>query len=346
MNKTKIIASLGAASATKQEIKSLINAGVNVLAFEFQTETIEQHDDRLALVNELNREQNTFVSTFAYMGPDLKDLDYAVRAQYDFICVYADNGKKLQEVRNQINDLGGKDIQLVARLFNEESLMNIDDIIKVADAVYFNAGKLAEKLELIQLPLNQSIVTEKCLQAGKPLIVGNSMLLSMTVTERPMKSEVYDVYNAIKEGASALTLNGETMMGKDPSLAVSTLMELILAAEEEVDYDLLSKNFYMGKSNEDAMAQSASQMVNDYDVNVILADSKKIAKSLSKYHSYASIVTVVKSDKEAKSLGLYFGIIPVLSKDAAAELFIALGLNPADFVLEVTKNSTQLLQLK
>ncbi len=346
MNKTKILATLGTSSSTKKEIKELIQAGVNVFGFEFSTEKLENHKERFELVEELNHELNTFVSTFAYLTPDLKDLEYAVNAGFDYICVYAEDGRKLNEVRNQINNLGGKEIQLVGRLVNEESLMDIDDIIKFSDAIYFNAGKLAERLELVQLPLHQSIITEKCLLAGKPMIVGNSMLLSMTVTERPMKAEVYDVYNAIKEGVSAVSLNGETMMGKNPTNVVKTLLEIILASEEEVDYDLLSKNFYTGKSNEDAMAQSAAQTVNDYDVNVILADSKKIAKSLSKYHSYARLVTVVKSSKEAKSLGLNFGIIPVLSKDEAAELFITLGLNTADFVLEVTKNSTQLLQLK
>src|SRR5690606_13145208 len=107
-----------------------------------------------------------------------------------------------------------------------ESLMNIDDIIKVSDAIYFNAGKLADRLSLVQLPLQQTIVTEKCLNAGKPIIIGNSVLLSMTVTERPMKAEVYDVYHSIHQGASALVLTGETMMGKHPTLVVKTLKDI------------------------------------------------------------------------------------------------------------------------
>src|SRR5690606_3855068 len=101
-----------------------------------------------------------------------------------------------------------------------------------------------------------------------------------------------------------------------------------------------------GDSNEEALAQAAAKLVLEYEINAILAEGKEVAKALSNFHPAAPIVAIVKNADEARSLAINFGVYPVLTKEKAEEVVGSFGLEKDEFVLEVTKNSTKLLQVK
>ena len=70
---TKIIATLGPASSTKEILKQMINEGVNVFRLNFSHSTQKEHLKLIHLINDLNLEQETNVSILADLqGPKLR----------------------------------------------------------------------------------------------------------------------------------------------------------------------------------------------------------------------------------------------------------------------------------
>lgn len=333
INRTKIVVALSKKTSDRESIKEILLAGANVVFFNLSQETLETHQQRKDIIEHLNDQFRLSVATIAFVSNNHKELEFAVTNDFDFIAYTATNSKELIDIRERINALGGKDIQLISRLTNHESIPNIDEILKVSDASLFDSESIYQS-STSYTPTLLEYVTESALKVGKPIIVQTGLSSDSKV------SNINNIYLNIKNGVSALLVDAYS---KD---FIQNLKHQLIACESEIDYIPFSQNYYIGKNNEDAMAESAVLMVNNYDIEMLLAENKKIARSLSKYHPYAPIISVLKNTKEARSLSLNFGVIGVLSKDEAADKFIELGLQSGSFVLEVTKNKTELLQLK
>jgi len=72
-NRTKIIATIGPASNSKELIKKLVVAGVNVCRLNFSHGTHEQHAESIQFINELNEELNTNIGILADLqGPKIR----------------------------------------------------------------------------------------------------------------------------------------------------------------------------------------------------------------------------------------------------------------------------------
>ena len=72
-SQTKIIATLGPASSTKEILQQMINEGVNVFRLNFSHSTQKEHLKLIHLINDLNMEMETNVSILADLqGPKLR----------------------------------------------------------------------------------------------------------------------------------------------------------------------------------------------------------------------------------------------------------------------------------
>jgi pyruvate kinase len=94
-------------------------------------------------------------------------------------------------------------------------------------AVMVARGDLAVEMMPEDLPQAQEEIIAKCKEKGAPVIVATGLLESMQYGEFPSRAEVNDVYNAIRQGADALMLSGETSNGVNPANAVHTLRYMI-----------------------------------------------------------------------------------------------------------------------
>jgi len=107
----------------------------------------------------------------------------------------------------------GKKIFTVAKIEREEAVKNIDEILKVTDAIMVARGDLGVQVDIKDIPVIQKKLIAKANRMSKPVITATQMLVSMTDHIRPTRSEVTDVANAILDGTDATMLSEETAIG-------------------------------------------------------------------------------------------------------------------------------------
>lgn len=278
---------------------------------------------------------------------DASDIKFAATQGYDFVAAsFVRRAEDVKEVRAILDANGGEDVQIIAKIENQEGVDNLDAILEVADGIMVARGDLGIEVPAENVPVYQTEMIDKCLDAGKVVIVATQMLESMQKNPRPTRAEVSDVFNAVREGTSATMLSGESAAGDYPVEAVTYMAKIDAKGEEVVDFDSFVDGFYIGESNEDAMAQAAAKMVLDYEVDAIIAEGKDVAKAVSKFHAAVPVIAIVANAKEARSLAINFGVYPVLSNEAAEAKLTEMGLDDEAFVVVVNSDEVKLMQVK
>ncbi|MEO0073496.1 MAG: pyruvate kinase [candidate division WOR-3 bacterium] len=88
-------------------------------------------------------------------------------------------------------------------------------------------GDLGGELGLARVPAVQERLLNFANRVGKPAIVATQMLETMIDNPVPVRAEMEDIWSAIREGADAVMLSGETAKGRFPRRAVRQMSEVI-----------------------------------------------------------------------------------------------------------------------
>lgn len=173
------------------------------------------------------------------IGPkDEAALAHALREGADYVAVsYVRTPEDLMPAKAAIK-AAGKHVPVVAKIEHPSALDNLNAILDVADAVMVARGDLGVEIALEQVPIAQQDIIDRAIERGKPVIVATQMLESMTLQPRPTRAEVSDVSTAIRHGASAVMLSGETAAGAYPLETVQTMVRIARATEQGLDSTL------------------------------------------------------------------------------------------------------------
>jgi pyruvate kinase len=168
---------------------------------------------------------------------DKADLLFGIENDVDFVAAsFVSSKKDALDIRKFLDNNGGKDINLIAKIENRSGVDNIEEICEIADGVMVARGDLGVEIPFVEVPTIQKHLISKCRLLGKRVITATEMLESMIYNARPTRAEISDVANAVYDGCSAIMLSGETAAGKYPVEAVKNMAEIAEFTEKHIDY--------------------------------------------------------------------------------------------------------------
>ncbi|GAA4078082.1 pyruvate kinase [Amphibacillus indicireducens] len=244
---------------------------------------------------------------------DAQDILFGIEQGVDYIAAsFIRRAADVLSIREHLDKNGGKDIQIISKIENQEGVDNLDAILQVSDGIMVARGDLGVEIPPEDVPVVQKSMIQKCNLAGKPVITATQMLDSMERNPRPTRAEASDVANAIFDGTDAIMLSGETAAGDYPVQAVQTMHNIAIKTEANLDHKaILDKR---SKSSDITMTDAISQSVNhtamNLDVNAILAPtvSGHTARVISKYRPKAPIIAVTFDERVSRGLSLVWGV--------------------------------------
>ncbi len=170
----------------------------------------------------LGEELNTPTLTAA----DLDNLAQAGRYGVTHILQpFVRDRRDVEVLRAELDRLGLRGIQVMAKIENRQGLDKLDEIMAAADQVCIARGDLGNSMPLWKLPAIQKNIARRCRAAGKPFCLVTQLLWSMEQRPVPTRAEVCDIYNGVLDGASSLMLTGETAAGRWPVQAMGYLIK-------------------------------------------------------------------------------------------------------------------------
>lgn len=251
---------------------------------------------------------------------DLEDILFAINVGADFVAAsFVRKAADVLEIRRILNENGGSDIHMIAKIENQEGVENIDEIIDVSDGIMIARGDLGVEIDVQDVPLVQKQIIAKCNTAGKPVITATQMLDSMIRNPRPTRAEATDVANAIFDGTDAIMLSGETAAGKYPVEAVTMMASIAKKADEAVLDDVKQRQIVV-KSITDAISHATCSIASELGAKAIITSTKSgfTARAVAKFRPRGPIIAVTFNEKVIKTLQLIRGVIPLKVKKTSS----------------------------
>ena len=250
---------------------------------------------------------------------DKQDILFGIKNDVDFIAAsFVSSKSDIQMLREFLNDNGGKDIDIIAKIENRAGVDNIDEICEIADGIMVARGDLGVEIPFVEVPAIQKYLIKKCRLLGKRVITATEMLESMIHNPRPTRAEISDVANAVYDGSSAIMLSGETASGIYPVDAVRNMAEIAEYTEKTIDYTKKFKTTdYTIKSNIDAVSHATCAMAIDINARGIVISSLSgiTVRMVSRFRCPIDIIGMTTSEKAWRKLNLSWGVTPVLSEE-------------------------------
>lgn len=241
---------------------------------------------------------------------DLVDLTWGLDNNVDYIALsFVRRGDDIRRLRELIQARGSQ-ARIVAKIEMLEAIDNLEEIVRLSDAVMVARGDLAVEVGQTRLPQIQKQIVSLCNTIGRPVITATQMLDSMTANPRPTRAEITDVANAVLDGSDALMLSAESASGKFPFRAIRTMHDIILEVERNGDYfyDMRMEAQFSSVADGIGAASALTAMKLNATAIVCLTTSGKTATIISGFRPKARIIAVTHIVPTLNRIELVWGI--------------------------------------
>lgn len=251
---------------------------------------------------------------------DKADILFGAETGFDFIAAsFTRSGDDIEAIKALLDNSSKPDMRIIAKIENSEGVLNIDDILRVADGVMVARGDMGVEIAYEEIPVLQKMLIHKCYNAGKQVITATQMLDSMIKNPRPTRAETTDVANAIYDGTSAIMLSGETAAGLYPVETLKTMANIATRAEQDIDYAKRFRQRDMTELPNITNAISHATVTTALDLNaaaiVTVTKTGQTARMISKYRPKSPIIGCSTSETVVRQMNLSWGVTPLLCEE-------------------------------
>lgn len=263
---------------------------------------------------------DVYVNLPALTERDEEDIKFGIKMDFDYIAAsFIRSASDVLKIRRVLEENGGPEIKIIAKIENRDGVNNIEEILTVADGIMVARGDLGVEIPIEEVPLVQKELIKKCNAVCKPVITATQMLESMAVNPRPTRAEANDVANAIFDGTDAIMLSGETASGKYPIESVSTMAKIARTTESSINYvKRLRMQFALEATNmTNAISHAACTTAAELNTSCIATVTKTgfTARMISKFKPSCPIAASSFNEKVWRQLNLVWGCSPVLLEE-------------------------------
>ncbi|KAK1286794.1 Plastidial pyruvate kinase 2 [Acorus calamus] len=245
---------------------------------------------------------------------DWDDIKFGVENKVDFYAVsFVKDAKVVHELKDYLRSCAA-DIHVTVKIESADSIPNLYSIISASDGAMVARGDLGAELPIEEVPLLQEEIIRLCRSMGKAVIVATNMLESMIVHPTPTRAEVSDIAIAVREGADAVMLSGETAHGKFPLKAVKVMHTVALRTEDTMVGGERPANLGQAFKNHmsEMFAFHATMMSNTLGTSIVVfTKTGSMAILLSHYRPSGTIFAFTNEERVRQRLALYQGVCPI-----------------------------------
>ena len=249
---------------------------------------------------------------------DKADLLFGIKNNVDYVAAsFVSTAQDVRDLRKFLDDNGGEDIEIIAKIENRSGVDNIEEICEVCSGIMIARGDLGVEIPFVEVPAVQKHLTRKCRMLGKRVITATEMLESMINNPRPTRAEISDVANAVYDGTSCIMLSGESAAGKYPVEAVKAMAQIAEYTEQHTDYiSRFRTTEFTGKDNLDSISHAVCSMAIDLNAKaiVVCSVSGKTAMLVSRFRTPVDIIGMTTDVKIWRRLAMSWGVTPILSE--------------------------------
>ncbi|CAO2204250.1 unnamed protein product [Urochloa humidicola] len=245
---------------------------------------------------------------------DWDDIKFGVDNQVDYYAVsFVKDAQVVHELKDYLRSCNA-DIHVIVKIESADSIPNLHSIITASDGAMVARGDLGAELPIEEVPLLQEEIIRMCRSMGKAVIVATNMLESMIVHPTPTRAEVSDIAIAVREGADAVMLSGETAHGKFPLKAVKVMHTVALRTEATIPGGETPADLGQAFKNHmsEMFAYHATMMSNTLQTSIVVfTRTGFMAILLSHYRPSGTIFAFTDEQRVRQRLALYQGVCPV-----------------------------------
>ena len=249
---------------------------------------------------------------------DKADIIFGIQQGVDFVAAsFVSCKQDVLDIRKLLDDNGGSDIEIVAKIENQAGVDNVVEICENCGGIMIARGDLGVEIPFVEVPAVQKRLTRICRMMGKRVITATEMLESMIQNPRPTRAEISDVANAVYDGTSCVMLSGESAAGKYPVEAVKAMAEIAAYMEHHTDYiKRFRSTDYVGKDNLDCISHAVCSMALDVKAKaiVVCSVSGKTAMLVSRFRTPVNIIGMTTDRKIWRRLSMSWGVTPVMAE--------------------------------
>ncbi len=288
----------------------------------------EKHDDHLVChahhTYTIKNNRHVNLPGVILKFPGLTDIDkyhikFGIEKGIHLVAMsFVRDASHIIEYREYLKSLGAPRIPVIAKIETVDAVANIDEIIAVADGIMVARGDLGAQVPMEQLPSIQEMIVAKCLEAGKQVVVATNMLESMIDNPTPTRAELTDVHTAVKQGADATMLSGESAVGKFPVESVTMMAKIINFTEKNSKnhHNHFSRNIGIDE-NKKQVIKSSLYLADEINAKaiVVFTHTGFMGRATAALRPNIPVFAFTFSDTSVKNLAPYYGINPILIEE-------------------------------